>query len=107
VPGTAHAGDGSRPGGSSWTLLSNHGHVIVALAREPDLRLRDVAEQVGLTERAVQQIVKDLESAGYLTVTRLGRRNHYEVNRDVPLRHPLHAPHTVGELLGRLIEDHP
>lgn len=82
-----------------WRLLTNHGHILVALARDPTLRIRDIAEQVGITERAAQQIVKDLEAGGYLTITRTGRRNAYVLNRDASLRHPLHAEHTVGELL--------
>ena len=85
--------------GSSWTLLSNYGHVLVCLAGDPHMRLRDVAEKVGITERAVQRIVHDLEQADMLTREREGRRNHYRINKEQPLRHPLEQPHTVGELI--------
>ena len=85
--------------GSCWTLLSNHGHVLVCLANDPHMRLRDVAEQVGITERAVQRIILDLEQAGMLVREREGRRNHYRINAQQPLRHPLEQQHTVGELI--------
>ena len=85
--------------GSCWTLLSNHGHVLVCLANDPHMRLRDVAEQVGITERAVQRIILDLEQAGMLVREREGRRNHYRINAQQPLRHPLEQHHTVGELI--------
>lgn len=87
------------PKRTGWTFLSNHGHVMVCLARDPDARLREIAEEVGVTGRAVQGIVGDLVAAGYIDKERLGRRNHYEVNRDLPLRHPLEAGHRLGELL--------
>ena len=83
----------------SWTFLSNHGHVMVCLARDPDTRLRDVAEQVGITERAVQGIVADLVRDGYVDKERLGRRNHYELHTELPMRHPLESDHLLGELL--------
>lgn len=82
-----------------WTFLTNHGHVLVCLARSPDLRLRDVAALVGITERAVQRIVADLEAAGYLTRHRSGRQNEYEINREKALRHPVEAHQTVATLL--------
>ena len=82
-----------------WTFLSNHAHVLVCLAIDPDSRLRDVATQVGITERAVQKIVSDLEEAGVIVRERTGRRNTYRVNLDVPLRHALEAHKTVGSLL--------
>ena len=85
--------------GSHWTLLSNHGHVLVCLANDPHMRLRDVAEQVGITERAVQRIILDLEQADMLSREREGRRNHYRINARQPLRHPLEQHHTVGELI--------
>lgn len=82
-----------------WTFLSNHGHVLVCLARNPDARVRDVAAAVGITERAVQNILGDLEDGGVLTRERVGRRNHYELHFDIPLRHQLEAHRTVGSLL--------
>ena len=87
-----------------WTFLSNHGHVLVCLHRTPDARLRDVAEQVGITERAAQQIVADLEAAGYLERSRVGRRNRYAVHVTGRLRHPLEAGVRVGDLLN-LVEN--
>lgn len=82
-----------------WTFLSNHGYVLTCLARDPGMRLRDVALEVRITERAVQKIVADLEAAGFLKRIREGRRNHYELFRDRPLRHSLSAHQTVGALL--------
>lgn len=87
----------------SWTFLSNHAHVLVCLARNPDARLRDVAELVGITERGVFRIVSELEEAGVLTRTRSGRRNHYELNPESKLRHPLEAERSVGGLLSLLL----
>ena len=85
-----------------WTFLTNHAHVLVAIARDPDARLRDVAARVGITERAAQGIVQDLVSEGYLTRERVGRRNRYEVDAAKPLRHPLERDHDVAVLLGPL-----
>lgn len=85
-----------------WTFLSNHGHVLVALARDPDARTRDVAEAVGITERAVQQIVHDLVEQGYLHKTKSGRRNHYSIEREAHLRHDLEAEVSVGRFLDGL-----
>ena len=68
------------------------------------MRVRDIADCVGITERAVHRIVSDLVEAGYLTRQRVGRRNHYEIDRGLPLRHPLESEHDVGELLSRLLE---
>ena len=83
----------------AWTFLTNHAHVLLCIARDPGARLRDVADVVGITERAAQRIVADLEEGGYLTRTRDGRRNRYEVHPEVPLRHPLEQDHPIGELL--------
>ncbi len=84
---------------SHWTFLTNHAHVLLALAANPDLTLREVAEQVGITERAAHRIVGELEQEGALTRSREGRRNHYEIRADFPLRHPLEQHCTVGHLL--------
>lgn len=83
----------------SWTFLSNHSHVLVCLAANGDLTLREVAARVGVTERAVQRIVADLELAGALERTRDGRRNTYRIDTTVPLRHPLEAHCRIGNLL--------
>ena len=85
-----------------WTFLSNHGHVLVALATDPNARMRDVAVSVGITERAVQLIVRDLHQAGYLEVQRVGRRNTYTVVTNRPLRHPLEQHTSIGDFLSVL-----
>lgn len=82
-----------------WTFLTNHAHVLLVLTSSPGMRLRDVADAVGITERAAQRIVAELEAAGYLTRIRVGRRNEYRVHPDLPLRHPLEAAHPVRRLL--------
>ncbi len=87
-----------------WTFLSNHAHVMVCLAQDPDARLRDVALSVGITERAVQKIVSDLEQAGVIVRERAGRRNSYRLNLDVPLRHALESHKTVGILLSLVLD---
>lgn len=89
-----------QPPPATWTFLSNHAHVVICLARSPDLRIRDLAQAVGITERAVQRIVAELTDGGFLTVIKEGRRNHYTVNDKLPLRHPVEAPHTLRDLLG-------
>ena len=91
----------------AWTFLSNHGHVLVCLARDPDARMRDVAEAVGITERAVQQIVRDLVAQGYLRKDKVGRRNHYEVVREASFRHELEAHVTLGEFVGLVVDGVP
>ncbi|KOV20645.1 transcriptional regulator [Streptomyces sp. XY152] len=89
--------------GEHWTFLTNHARVLIALAQDPEARLRDVTDRIGITERAVQLIVADLEAAGYLTRTRVGRRNHYTIDPTVALRHPTEADHPVGDLLATFI----
>lgn len=88
---------------TEWTFLSNHAHVLICIAEQPAALLREVAERVGITERAVQRIVADLEAGGYLSRTREGRRNHYEVHADRPLRHSVEAHHDVGVLLDLIL----
>lgn len=82
-----------------WTFFSNYGHVLVCLARDREARLRDVAIQVGITERAVQKIVRDMQDAGYLEISKHGRRNRYRINNRKALRHPLQKRCTVGQLI--------
>lgn len=86
-----------------WTFLSNHAHVFLAIARDPEVRLRDVADLVGITERAVQRIVADLEAGGYLTRERTGRRNRYRLHPNLPLRHPIEQHRTVGDLVAMVL----
>jgi DNA-binding transcriptional ArsR family regulator len=95
----ARSANGDAPTASSWTFLTNHAHVLLSIAREPEARMRDVAEAVGITERAVQRIVADLEDAGYVTRLREGRRNRYHVREDLPLRHPVEKHRRVRALL--------
>ncbi len=83
---------------SKWTLFSNHGHVLVCLARDPEARLRDVAADVGITERAVQKIVRDLQDGEMVSVTKIGRRNRYRIHKRRSLRHDLEAQCTVSDL---------
>jgi len=85
-----------------WTFLSNYAHVLVCLADDPTARMRDVAERVGITERAAIRIVKHLEEAGVLSRQREGRRNRYRINMEQALRHPLESRSTVGSLLTML-----
>lgn len=82
-----------------WTFLSNHTHVMVCLAGNEDLTLRDIAQTVGITERAVHRIVSELEEAGALTRERIGRRNVYRIHPELNLRHPLESHCTIGEIL--------
>jgi DNA-binding transcriptional ArsR family regulator len=82
-----------------WSFLSNHGHVLVCIVRDPNVRVREIAQAVGITERAVQRILSELEEARVIVRTRQGRRTHYEVNERLPLRHPIEAQHSVGELV--------
>ena len=84
---------------AGWTFLTNHAHVLLCIARDPGIRLVDIARHVGVTERAAQRIVADLVEAGYLSRSRDGRRNRYVVHADRPLRHPLAQTHEIGELL--------
>jgi len=83
----------------SWTFLSNHAYVLLCLADDANVRLRDVAQRVGITERAVQSIVADLTHEGVVSATRVGRRNHYEVDSSVHLRHALESHRTVRDLV--------
>jgi DNA-binding IclR family transcriptional regulator len=100
----ARAAAAAVPGGRQWTYLSNHGHVLVCLARNPQARLRDVAVAVGITERAVQNILADLAAAGVVERHREGRRNRYRLHTERPLRHPLEAHRSVAALLGMVLE---
>lgn len=83
----------------SWTFLTNHSHVLICLSRDPDLRLRDLAELVGITDRAVSTLIDELEAAGYIKRTKVGRRNRYDVHLDRPMRHQVESGHLIGELI--------
>ena len=88
--------------GPKWTFLTNHAHVLTVLESNPDLVLREVALKVGITERAVQRIIVDLEESGFLERERVGRQNHYRVLKDQPLRHPIEAHRCIGDLLSMI-----
>lgn len=96
----AAAGHGSESDHSPrWTFLTNHAHVLVLIHNNPDAVLREVALEVGITERAVQRIIQDLEASGFIERERVGRRNRYRVLVDQPLRHPIESHRNIGELL--------
>ncbi|MCA9234743.1 MAG: MarR family transcriptional regulator [Planctomycetales bacterium] len=86
-----------------WTFLSNHAHVLICLHAQPELVLRQVAAQVGITERAVQRIVQDLEEGGFIERERVGRKNQYRVLPDEALRHPIEAHRKIGDLLNLIV----
>ena len=85
-----------------WTFLTSHTRVLLCIARDPSVRLRDVAATLGITERAAQRIVQDLEADGYIDRERVGRRNLYRINKNSPMRHATQAGHDIGELLDLL-----
>jgi len=88
---------------SDWALLSNHGLVLLSVADKPEATTREVATNLGMTERSVQRIVSNLDSAGYIKKERAGRRNRYEVDYEKPLRHPAKKDKSVGNLLAELV----
>ncbi len=85
-----------------WTFVTNHTQVLLCLVENPDVRLRDVAEMVGITERAAQRILADLVEAGYVDRDRVGRRNRYTINREMAMRHDAQLGHQIGPLLDLL-----
>lgn len=87
-----------------WSLLTNHGRVLLCIARDPGARLRDIAAEVGVTERTAYGIVTDLTDAGYVVKTKNGRRNRYRVEDHLPLREPITPERTVGEVLRVLVD---
>ena len=91
----------------SWHFLSNHTQVLLCIARDPDARLRDIAQTVGITERAAGRIVTDLIESGYVQSERHGRRSRYTINRQTAMRHPAQTNHEIGELLDLLTEADP
>src|SRR3954471_20241777 len=94
----------TRPA-STWGFLTNHAHVLLCIARDPHSRARDIAEQVGITERAPQRILADLIAHGYVTRTKAGRRNHYKINPRGQLRHPVFRDLSIGPLIDVLNRD--
>jgi DNA-binding MarR family transcriptional regulator len=92
----------SAEDGKPWRFVTNHTQVLLCIARDGDVRLRDLAPMVGITERAAQRIVADLIAAGFVERQRVGRRNRYLVNREAAMRHPAQYDHEIGELLDLL-----
>lgn len=97
----------AAPLSAPWTFLTNHAHVLLCISADPAIRMRDVAEQVGITERAVQRIVSDLEEAGYVQRVKAGRRNQYAVHATLPLRHPIERHRTIASLIALIAEGDP
>ncbi|TWU29997.1 helix-turn-helix transcriptional regulator [Bythopirellula polymerisocia] len=95
TPQAHHEGETSH----GWTFLTNHSHVLILLDTNSELVLREVAARVGITERAVQRIVHDLEEGGFIEIERVGRKNRYVVHKDQPLRHSIEAHRKIGDLL--------
>lgn len=94
----------TEPSGT-WVFLTNHAHVLLSIARDPQARARDIAERVGITERATQRILAELIAGGYVTRNKVGRRNHYKINVDGHLRHPLFRDLSIGPLIEVLNTD--
>ncbi len=92
---------------NGWTFFTNYAHILYCLSLDPDARLRDLAAQVGITERAAQRIVRELVHAGYVTSEHHGRRNHYQPNLRQPLRHPLESHCSVGDVIDVIGTPHP
>lgn len=90
---------------AGWTFLTNHTHVLLCLYCNPEITLREVAVLVGITERMVQKIVAELVEAGFLEVTKVGRRNSYEITLNKTLRHPLESHCTIGDMLKNLSQN--
>ena len=99
------AGDSAKSDSPRWTFLTNHSHVLVVIHANPDLVLREVATEVGITERAVQRIIQDLEASGFIERERIGRRNHYKVLVDKPLRHNIESHRKIGDLLSLISQE--
>lgn len=85
--------------GSKWTFLTNHAHVLILLAQDSSMVLREVAIRIGITERAVQRIIADLEEGGFIEREKVGRQNQYRISAKQPLRHPIESHRTIGDLL--------
>ena len=88
----------------AWTLLTSHGRILVEIARNPDARIRDLSAAAAITERAAVAIIADLETAGYVTRSRVGRRNRYDVHLDLPFRHPAQRDLRIGPFLALLAD---
>src|SRR5436305_10029926 len=89
----------ARNGTPTWSFLTNHAQVLVCIAQDPGIRLREIGETIGITERAAHRIISDLAAAGYVTRERHGRRNRYTIETDLPVPDPLARTRKIGELL--------
>jgi DNA-binding IclR family transcriptional regulator len=98
--------ESSQGNGKPWRFVTNHTQVLLCIARDEDVRTRDIAQMVGITERATQRIVAELAEADFVTVERVGRRNRYAINREAAMRHDAQAGHPIGQLLDLLELDH-
>lgn len=87
-----------------WTFLTNHAHVLILLSQEPNLVLREVAQRIGITERAVQRLIADMEEDGILEREKVGRKNQYRIRSKKPLRHPIEAHRTIGDLIALIVK---
>lgn len=96
---------GDGPAGPAWTFLTHHGQMLLAVARRPDARVRELAEEVGVSPRAAVSLLGDLVAGGYVERRREGRRNVYAVHAELPFRHPAHSDHAVGELVAIFAAD--
>lgn len=106
VPPPTTASGSTDPRASAkpaWTFLTNHAHALLCVAQSPGMRIREIAHTLGVTERCVQRVLAELEEAGYVTRVHQGRRNHYEVHADLPLRHPAEQHRQVSELLSLVL----
>ena len=90
---------------TGWTFLTNHAHVLILLSQDASQVLREVALKVGITERAVQRIIADLELDGFIERERVGRKNHYRILTKRPLRHPIESHRTIGDLIAMIVAD--
>jgi len=90
---------------TTWTFLTNHSHVLYAISKTADIRVREISSLVGITERAVLRIIQELADGGFIAIEKVGRENRYSVTSDIPLRHPLEQHRQVSELLKMLTED--
>ena len=102
---STEASRSASPTDHRWTFLTNHAHVLAVLDSDPEIVLREVALRVGITERAVQRIIHDLEEGGFIERERVGRRNHYRVRKGLALRHPIEAHRKIGDLLRLIAKD--
>lgn len=92
-----------RESGHRWTFLTNHAHVLLCITADPGIRVRELAFRIGITERAVQRILADLEEGGFLVRERVGRRTHYRLSLDRPMRHPVEASRDVRVIVDAIV----